>query len=91
MADGRILAGTCLAQAGKAGNGRCLRFAAGHTVQIEKAKLCQILSPEIGMTGDGGQRVCTGIAELRRIRLCANAKAVQYDQKYAFCHNLSPV
>jgi len=75
----------------KAGNGRCLRLAAGHTVQIEKAKLCQIFSPEIGMTGDSGQRVCTGIAELRRIRLCANAKAVQHDQKYAFCHNLSPV
>src|SRR5699024_2533515 len=33
------------------------------------------------------QRVGPGVAELGGVRLGADAKAVQYDQKYTFCHD----
>ena len=90
MADGGVLAGTCLAQAGIAADGRRHRRAAGDTVQVEHTELGKVITLEVGVACNGPQRIGAGVAEKRCIRLCANTEAVQHDQKYTFCHDDSP-
>ena len=87
VADGGILAHALLLQAGK-GSRRGIRFLpCGHAVNVEQAQLAQIGAIEIGVVRNGTQGVGACIAKGSGIRLCANAKAVQHDQKNAFFHN----
>ena len=90
VADGGILAGAGLPQAGIAADGRGTGRGAGHTVQIEQAQLGQIVPFEIGMRRHGGQRVGPGIAKCGGIRFRTHAKAVQNDEKDPFGHPSSP-
>ena len=76
MADGGILAGTGLPQAGKAAHRAGAGRPAGYAIQIEKPQFRQVLPFEIGMSRDGCQGVGSGISELGGIRFRANAKAI---------------
>ena len=87
VADGGILAHALLLQAGK-GSRRGIRFLpCGHAVNVEQTQLTQIGAIEIGVVRNGTQGVGACIAKGSGVRLCANAKAVQNDQKNAFFHN----
>ncbi len=87
VADGGILAHALLLQAGK-GSRRGIRlFPCGHAVNVEQAQLAQIGAIEIGVVRNGTQGVGACIAKGSGVRLCADAKAVQHDQKNAFFHN----
>ena len=87
VADGGILAHALLLQAGK-GSRRGIRFLpCGHAVNVEQAQLAQIGAIEIGVVRNGTQGVGACIAKGSGIRLCADAKAVQHDQKNTFFHN----
>ena len=91
MADGGILAGAGLTEAGKAADRLGHGGAAGHTVQVEHAQLGQIVALKIGVAGNGAQGVGACIAKLWGVRLSADAEAIENDQKNTFCHRLSPV
>ena len=87
VADGGILAHALLLQAGK-GSRRGIRFLpCGHAINVEQAQLAQIGAIEIGVVRNGTQGVGACIAKGSGVRLCADAKAVQHDQKNAFFHN----
>ena len=87
VADGGILAHALLLQAGK-GSRRGIRFLpCGHAVNVEQTQLAQIGTVEIGVVRNGTQGVGACIAKGSGIRLCADAKAVQNDQKNTFFHN----
>ena len=87
VADGGILAHALLLQAGK-GSRRGIRlFPCGHAVNVEQAQLAQVGAIEIGVVRNGTQGVGACIAKGSGVRLCADAKAVQHDQKNAFFHN----
>ena len=86
VADGGILAHALLLQAGKGTGGRVGLFTRGHTVNVEQAQLFQVGAVEIGMPCNGPQRVGALVAKGGCIRLRADAKAVQYDQKYTLFH-----
>ena len=90
VADGGILAGAGLPQAGVAADGRGTGRGAGHAVQIEQAQSGQIVPLETGMRRHGGQRVGPGIAKCGGIRFRTHAKAVQNDEKDPFGHSSSP-
>ena len=89
VADGGILAHALLLQAGKGTRGRVGLFARSHTVNVEQAQLFQVGAVEIGMPCNGPQRVGALVAKGGCIRLRADAKAVQYDQKYTLFHMFS--
>ena len=91
VADGGILAGAGLTEAGKAADRLGHGGAAGHTVQVEHAQLGQIVALKIGVAGNGAQGVGACIAKLWGVRLSADAEAIENDQKNTFCHRLSPV
>ena len=87
VADGGILAHALLLQAGE-GRRRDIRlFPCGHAVNVEQTQLAQIGTVEIGVVRNGTQGVGACIAEGGGVRLCADAKAVQHDQKNAFFHS----
>ena len=81
VTDGGILAHALLLQAGKGADGRCGLFACGHAINVEHAHLLQVGAVEVGMFCNGTQGVGALIAKGGGIRLCANAKAVEDDQK----------
>ena len=89
VADGGILAHALLLQAGKGTGGRVGLFARSHTVNVEQAQLFQVGAVEIGMPCNGPQRVGALVAKGGCIRLRADAKAVQHDQKYTLFHMFS--
>ena len=86
VADGGILAHALLLQAGKGTGGRVGLFARGHTVDVEQSEFFQVGAVEVGVVGDGAEGVGPLIAKGGGIRLCADAKAVQNDQKNALFH-----
>ena len=87
VADGGILAHALLLQAGKGSRRGIRSLPCGHTVNVEQAQLAQIGAIEIGVVRNGTQGVGACIAKGSGVRLCANTKAVQHDQKNAFFHN----
>ncbi len=54
-----------------------------HTVDVEQAELFQVGAVEVGVVGDGAEGVGPLIAKGGGVRLCADAEAVQNDQKNA--------
>ena len=86
VADGGVLAHALLLQAGKGTGGSGGLFPGGHTVDVEQAQLLQVGAVEVGMLCNGSQRVGALVAKSGGIRLCADAKAVQNDQKDTFFH-----
>ena len=61
-------------------------LADGHTVDVEQAELFQVGAVEVGVVGDGAEGVGPLIAKGCGVRLCADAEAVQNDQKNALFH-----
>ena len=88
VADRGVLAHALLLQAGKCADGCAAFFTGGHTVNVEHSQLLQVGAVEIGMLGNGTQRVGARIAKSGGVRLCADAETVQNDQKNTFFHIL---
>ena len=86
VADGGILAHALLLQAGEGADGGGILLAGGHAVDVEQAELFQVGAVEVGVLGDGAEGVGPLIAKGGGIRLCADAEAVQDDQKNALFH-----
>ena len=86
VADGGILAHALLLQAGKGADGRCGLFACGHAVDVEHTQLLQVRAVEVGVLCNGTQGVGALVAKGGSVRLCADAEAVQDDQKHTFFH-----
>ena len=86
MADGGILAHALLLQAGEGADGGGILFTDGHAVDVEQSEFFQVGAVEVGVVGDGAEGVGPLIAKGGGIRLCADAEAVQNDQKNALFH-----
>ena len=86
VTDGGILAHALLLQAGKSADGGIRLFPGGHAVQVEHSQPAQVGAVEVGVLCNGTQRIGALIAKCGGIRLCADAKAVQNDQKNTFFH-----
>jgi len=86
VADGGILAHALLLQAGEGADGGGILLADGHTVDVEQSEFFQVGAVEVGVLGDGVEGVGPFIAKGGGIRLCADAEAVQNDQKNALFH-----
>ena len=61
-------------------------LADGHAVDVEQSELFQVGAVEVGVVGDGAEGVGPLIAKGCGVRLCADAEAVQNDQKNALFH-----
>ena len=88
VADGGVLTGAGFAQTGKAADWLGNRSAAGHAVQIKHAQLGEVITPEIGVPGNGSQGIGTGITKLRGVRLSPDAETIENDQENTFCHRV---
>ena len=88
VADGGILAHALLLQAGKGTDGGRAFFSGRHAVDVEQAQLLQVGAVEIGVRCNGTQRVGARIAKGGRVRLGADAKAIQHDQKNTLFHSM---
>ena len=86
VADGGILAHALLLQAGEGADGGGILLTGGHAVDVEQAEFFQVGAVEVGVVGDGAEGVGPFIAKGGGIRLCADAEAVQNDQKNALFH-----
>ena len=86
MADGGILAHALLLQPGKGTHRSVGLLPRRHAVDVEQAQLLQVGAVEIRVLRDCTEGVGARIAKGGGVRLCADAKAVQNDQKDTFFH-----
>jgi len=86
MASGGVFAGRNLGQARKRRQRAFGRFAAGNAFDIEQPHFLQHGRGIFFAFYNGGQGVRALIAKLGRVWHLADAKAVQHNQKHAFCH-----
>ena len=87
MADGGILAHALLLQAGKGPRRGSGLLPCRHTVDVEQAELLQIGAVKVRVLCNGTEGIGARVAKGGCIRLCADAKAVQNDQKHTFFHS----
>ena len=89
VADGGILTHALLLQAGKGSGGGSSFLPCRDAVDVEQPQVFQVGAAEIGVPGNRGQGVGALVPKGRRIRLCADAEAVQHDQKHSLCHKIT--
>ena len=87
MTDGGILAHALLLQAGKGPRRGSGLLPCRHTVDVEQAELLQIGAVKVRVLCNGTEGIGARVAKGGCIRLCADAKAVQNDQKHTFFHS----
>ena len=92
VARRRVLATRELAQTGKGADWLSLRRAAADAVDVEEAELLHVRRIVLLRSDDGAQRVAVAVAKFLRIRLCADAEAVENNDERAFeclhvCHS----
>ena len=86
VADGGVLAHALLLQAGKGTLGGGALLPCRHAVNVEQAQLLQVGAVEVGVLGNRAQGVGARVAKGGGVRLRANAKAVENDQKNTLFH-----